>query len=148
MPADVEGATLDTALDQADLLILALPLTDSTLHLIGEREIARARRGALWVNVGRGSVVDEAAMARHLATGQAGGYAADVFECEDWGLPARPAEVSAALRAQARTLFTPHLGSAVTEVRRAIEHRAVDNVEAVLKGLAPGDAINRIGLRG
>jgi phosphonate dehydrogenase len=56
--------------------------------------------------------------------------------------------VSGALRSQAHTLFTPHLGSAVTEVRRAIEHRAVDNVEAVLKGLAPGDAINRIGLRG
>lgn len=147
MPAGVEGATLDTALDQANLLILALPLTDSTLHLIGEHEIARARRGALWVNVGRGSVVDEAAMARHLATGQAGGYAADVFECEDWGLPARPAEVSVALRAHDRTLFTPHLGSAVTDVRRAIEHRAVDNVEAVLKGLAPGDAINRVGLR-
>jgi phosphonate dehydrogenase len=147
MPAGVEGATLATALDQADLLILALPLTDSTLHLIGEREIARSKRGALWVNVGRGSVVDEAAMARHLATGQAGGYAADVFECEDWGLPERPNEVSAALRAQASTLFTPHLGSAVTEVRRAIEHRAVDNVEAVLKGLAPGDAINRVGLR-
>lgn len=148
MPAGVEVATLDSALAQADWLMLALPLTDSTLHLIGEREIARARPGALWVNVGRGSVVDEAAMARHLASGQAGGYAADVFECEDWGLPGRPAEVSAALRSQAHTLFTPHLGSAVTEVRRAIEHRAVDNVEAVLQGLAPGDAINRIGLRG
>ncbi len=148
MPAGVESATLDGALDQADLLMLALPLTGSTRHLIGEREIARARPGALWVNVGRGSVVDEAAMARQLATGQAGGYAADVFECEDWGLPGRPPEVSTALRSQPHTLFTPHLGSAVTEVRRAIEHRAVDNVEAVLKGLAPGDAINRIGLRG
>jgi len=148
MPDGVDAATLGTALDQADLLILALPLTDATLHLIGDAEIARAKRGALWVNVGRGSVVDEAAMARYLATGQAGGYAADVFECEDWGLPGRPPEVNAALRSQAHTLFTPHLGSAVTEVRRAIEHRAVDNVEAVLKGLAPGDAINRVGLKG
>lgn len=147
MPAGVESATLDSALHRADLLILATPLTDSTLHLIGEPEIARAKPGALWVNVGRGSVVDEAAMARYLATGQAGGYAADVFECEDWRLPARPPEVSAALRAQTHTLFTPHLGSAVTAVRRAIEHRAVDNVEAVLEGLAPGDAINRVDLR-
>jgi phosphonate dehydrogenase len=148
MPTGVEHATLDGALRQADLLILALPLTDSTLHLVGDSEIARAKRGALWVNVGRGSVVDETAMARHLATGQAGGYAADVFECEDWGLPARPPEVSAALRSHTHTLFTPHLGSAVTAVRRAIEHRAVDNVEAVLKGLAPDDAINRVGLKG
>jgi phosphonate dehydrogenase len=147
MPPEVERATLEGALHQADLLILAVPLTDSTLHLIGEAEIARAKPGALWVNVGRGSVVDESAMARQLASGQAGGYAADVFECEDWGLPARPHEVSAALRSHNRTLFTPHLGSAVVSVRRAIEHRAVDNVEAVLKGLSPGDAINRVGLR-
>jgi phosphonate dehydrogenase len=71
MPGGVEGATLDMALVQGDLLIQALPLNDSTLHLIDKREIARARRGALWVNVGRGSVVDEAAMARHLAPSDA-----------------------------------------------------------------------------
>ena len=98
MPAGVEGVSLDTALSRADLLILALPLTGATRHLIGERELGLARRGALWVNIGRGSVVDEAAMARHLASGHAGGYAADVFECEDWGLPDRPVEVSVALR--------------------------------------------------
>jgi phosphonate dehydrogenase len=53
--------------------------------------------------------------------------------------------VALALREHPDTLFTPHLGSAVVEVRRAIEHRAVDNVEAVLRGRQPKDAINRIG---
>jgi phosphonate dehydrogenase len=145
MPVDVEALTLDEALVQADCLIVALPLTDDTWHLIGERELQLTRRGARWVNIGRGSVVDEAAMARQLASGQVGGYAADVFECEDWHLTDRPADVALALREHPDTLFTPHLGSAVVEVRRAIEHRAVDNVEAVLRGRQPKDAINRIG---
>jgi phosphonate dehydrogenase len=142
MPAGVEGLTLDAALARASLFIVALPLDDSTRHLIGERELAAAAPGARWVNIGRGSVVDEAAMARHLALGHVAGYAADVFGCEDWRLPDRPAEVALALRQHPNTLFTPHLGSAVTEVRRAIEHRAVDNVEAVLQGRRPPDAIN------
>lgn len=142
-PLEVQRATLAEALAAADLHIVALPLNAATLHRVGDAEITAARRGALWVNVGRGSVVDEAAMARHLATGQAGGYAADVFEFEDWSLPNRPAEVSPALRVQPHTLFTPHLGSAVASVRRAIEHRAVDNIEAVLRGHEPPDAVNR-----
>lgn len=144
MPEGVTAMALDDALVQADYVLLALPLTAATRHRIGDREIGLARRGTLWVNVGRGSVVDEAAMARHLASGQAGGYAADVFEFEDWSLPGRPEEVSPALRVQPHTLFTPHLGSAVAGVRLAIEHRAVDNVEAVLRGLPPPDAINTI----
>lgn len=147
MPAGVNGLPLDAALACAQLVIVALPLDTVTRHLIGEREIAQAQCGALWVNVGRGSVVDEAAMARALTRGQAGGYAADVFECEDWSLPDRPADVNAALREHPRTVFTPHLGSAVFEVRRAIEHRAVDNVEAVLRGEEPPDAVNRVKVR-
>lgn len=138
----VERCTLDTALAQAQFVFVALPLTARTRHLVGAAELAAAPAGALWINVGRGSVVDEAAVARLLIEGHLGGYAADVFEFEDWSLAGRPHEVSAALRSHPRTLFTPHLGSAVVEVRRAIEHRAVDNILAVLAGGRPGDAIN------
>jgi len=144
MPPGVQAQTLAAALAQAQYVVLALPLLPATHHLIGEREIAAARPGALWVNVGRGSVVDEAAMARQLERGQAGGYAADVFEFEDWGLASRPREVNAALRQHPNTLFTPHLGSAVAAVRRAIEHRAVDNIEAVFAGRRPPDAVNEV----
>ena len=138
----VEVCPLTAALADADYVFVALPLTPATRHLIGEPQLRIPRAGALWINVGRGSVVDEAAVARQLAGGQVGGYAADVFEFEDWGLADRPREIPAALRDHSRTLFTPHLGSAVTEVRRAIEHRAADNILAVLDGQRPGDAVN------
>lgn len=141
------GATpmgLHEALAQADWVLLALPLTTDTRGLIDAATIGAARRGALWVNVGRGSVVDEAAMARALDEGQAGGYAADVFAFEDLALADRPAAIHAALRQHPATLFTPHLGSAVAEVRRAIEHRAVDNIAAALAGQVPPDAVNTL----
>lgn len=141
-------STLDDALAQADWVFLALPLTADTLHLIDGARLARGRPGALWVNVGRGSVVDEAAMAAALASGQVGGYAADVFAFEDLVREDRPADIAPALRTHPATLFTPHLGSAVTEVRRAIEHRAVDNIAAVLAGAEPPDAVNRPRSRG
>jgi phosphonate dehydrogenase len=139
----VEPRDLAQALAEADYVFVALPLTPATRHLVDEHCIGRTRPGTLWINVGRGSVVDEAAMAAALASGQAGGYAADVFACEDWADPERPAGVPAALRARTHTLFTPHLGSAVAGVRLAIEHRAVDNVLAVLAGGEPPDAVNR-----
>ena len=143
----VRPCALDEALSAADYVFVALPLTPATRHLIGERELRLAPRGALWINVGRGSVVDESAVARLLASGDVGGYAADVFEFEDWALPGRPADIAPALRQHPRTLFTPHLGSAVAQVRLAIEQRAADNIVAVLQGEPPPDAVNRIGAR-
>lgn len=142
-PPGVDKLPFADALAGADFVFVALPLNPSTRHLVDARALAAAPRGALWINVGRGSVVDEGAMAAALESGQAGGYAADVFAFEDWAEPSRPAGVPAALRARTHTLFTPHLGSAVHGVRRAIEHRAVDNVLAVLAGQVPPDAINR-----
>lgn len=139
----VERLTLTQALPQADFVLVALPLTAGTRHLIDRRALSLAPPDALWVNVGRGSVVDEAAMAEALTDGRAGGYAADVFAFEDWALPDRPHNIASTLRARTRSVFTPHLGSAVQRVRLAIEHRAADNILAVLAGQAPPDAVNQ-----
>ncbi|MBI5256872.1 MAG: hydroxyacid dehydrogenase [Burkholderiales bacterium] len=144
-PAGVQRCTLEQALDGATHVFVAAPLTPHNRHLVNGAALARAPRGALWINVGRGSVVDEAAMADALASGQAGGYAADVFEFEDWSLADRPADLSPRLREHPATLFTPHLGSAVRSVRLTIEHRAADNILAVLAGETPPDAVNRPG---
>lgn len=139
----VRSVTLAQALAQADYSFIAAPLLPSTRHLIAAEQLACTRPGQLMVNVGRGSVVDEAAVAQALQQGRLGGYAADVFECEDWALADRPGGVNRALLAHPRTLFTPHLGSAVTAVRRAIEHRAADNIIAFLQGRCPPDAVNQ-----
>ena len=91
MPDGVTAADLDVALAASDYLILAVPLTPATFHLIGREALKRMKPGALLVNIGRGSVVDEAAVADALDGGALGGYAADVFEMEDWALREPPA---------------------------------------------------------
>jgi phosphonate dehydrogenase len=142
MPAGVTRATLNAALEIAEFVIVCAPLTATSRHLIDADALSRMKPDALLVNVGRGSVVDENAVLAALESGSLGGYAADVFEMEDWALPDRPQIVHPKLRTHRRTLFTPHLGSAVSRVRRAIEMRAVENIADVLQGRPPRDAIN------
>ena len=142
LPLGVTGRHINDALADSDFVILAAPLSSATHHLIDEEVIAKMRHGAFLINVGRGSVVDETAVADALESGVLGGYAADVFEMEDWALPDRRTMIDLRLREHPRTLFTPHLGSAVERVRRAIELRAAENIAAALTGKQPRDAIN------
>jgi phosphonate dehydrogenase len=142
MLSGVEIVSLDTAVRSADFLFVAAPLTAASHYLIGRKQLDQAKAGQLIINVGRGSVVDEAAVTQALQKAQIGGYAADVFECEDWQLADRPQRISPELLTLNNTIFTPHIGSAVQSVRLAIEHSAADNIIAVLKGRAPPNAIN------
>ena len=98
--------------------------------------------GALLINVGRGSVVDEGAVADALEAAALGGYAADVYEMEDWALPSRPRSVEPRLLEHPMTLLTPHLGSAVDRVRLEIAMQAADDIAAVLAGRRPRYPIN------
>jgi phosphonate dehydrogenase len=96
------------------------------------------------INVGRGSVVDEQAVAKALDSNRLAGYAADVFEMENAWRAGRPDSIPKALREnRSKTLFTPHLGSAVADVRRRIELRAALNILQALRGETPRDAVNR-----
>jgi phosphonate dehydrogenase len=127
----------------SDFLFLLMPLSPETIHTYGEDALSVMKSTAFLINVGRGSVVDEAAVAEALAAGKLAGYAADVFEMEDWARTDRPRGVHASLLAQAnKTLFTPHLGSAVAETRLEIEMRAARNMMEALAGRRPPDAIN------
>jgi phosphonate dehydrogenase len=137
----VEMVSLQAAGADADYFFLAAPLNAATREMIGRHYLSQAKPGQFIVNVGRGSVVDETAIAGALSSGAIGGYAADVFAFEDWALEGRPKHIPQALREHPATLFTPHLGSAVASVRLAIEHRAADNILAFLAGRAPPDEI-------
>jgi phosphonate dehydrogenase len=140
----VRLSPLADVLAVSDYVVLALPLTPATLHIVDRATIAAMKPGALLVNPARGSLVDEAAVADALETGQLGGYAADVFQCEDWARMDRPAGIDGRLaRAGARTVLTPHIGSAVAGVRRDIELSAARNILAVLSGRTPDEAVNR-----
>lgn len=133
-PPGVTALPLAEVLPLADALVLALPLTPATRHLLDAARLAALPPHALLVNVARGSLVDEAAVADALMAGRLGGYAADVFAMEDWALPDRPRAIPPALLAQPRTLFTPHLGSGVAVVREAIETAAADSLAAFFAG--------------
>jgi phosphonate dehydrogenase len=138
-------ASLDQVLTESDIVVVMVPLTSSTLHLIDARALAKMKKGAYLVNVGRGSVVDEPAVARALEQEQLAGYAADVFEMEDWARLDHPVTVNPALLANAEhTLFTPHLGTAVSKARLEIELSAAASILQVLRGERPKDAINEI----
>lgn len=128
----VERMPLEEALQGAELVIAALPLTAETRNLVGRSAIACLPTGALLVNIGRGSTVDEIAVAEALEEGQLGGYAADVFGMEDWALRDRPRVIPQALLDHPRTLFTPHLGSATLAARQSIEAEAASNILAGL----------------
>ena len=116
---------LETILEKSDFIIMCLPLDDTTFHILNAERLKLMKPGAYLINVSRGSTVDESAVAQAVEKDQLAGYAADVFELEDWVLPNRPRAVDPRLLApDAPTLFTPHLGSAVARIRLEIEMQA------------------------
>ena len=135
------ATTLLDAVKRADYLLLAVPLTPDSRHVLDSTMLKQAKPGVVIVNIGRGSVVSERAVAHGLEEGRIGAYAADVYEMEDWLLPDRPGAIDPRLLGAERTVLTPHIGSAVAKVRLAIEHRAADNLIQVLNGETPEDVL-------
>lgn len=140
----LEFLSLDEALAQANIVIMALPLNSQTQHLMNAQRLQQMQPGAFLVNPCRGSVVNEAAILDLLNSGHLGGYASDVFEMEDWARDDRPDEIDQNLLAHPNTLFTAHIGSAVSSVRLAIEKRAAENILSVLRGELPLDPANQL----
>jgi gluconate 2-dehydrogenase len=121
----VDKATL---LRESDFLVLVLPLTAETRHVIGAVELAQMKPGAVLVNVARGGIVDDAALAAALREGRLAAAGLDVFEGEP--------RVHPDLLALDNVLLSPHIASATTDTRRAMAAVAVDNVLALF-GHAP-----------
>lgn len=140
---NVTYAPLPEVIASSDYLLPLTPLTPATRHLINAEVLAAMKPGSLLVNACRGSVVDETAVAQALLSGHLRGYAADVFELEDWALTDRPRTIpQTLLNMPDRTLFTPHLGSCVNEVRLAIAMEAARNIAQALAGQKPQGAVN------
>ena len=117
---------VDTVLQQSDILSLHLPLTDSTRHLIGPRELSLMKPTAVLINTSRGPVIDEAALVSALTSGTIAGAGLDVYEQE-------PA-IHAGLSGLQNVVLLPHLGSATLTTRIRMGMICVDNIEAVLGG--------------
>jgi phosphonate dehydrogenase len=142
---EIEGllpSSLEELLRESRVVVVAVPLTPTTYELINAERLALMPPRAVLVNVGRGSAVDEQAVAAALESERLAGYGADVFAIEDRSREGAPAVIAPALLDHPRSVFTPHLGSAVAEVRRNIELRAAESILQALDGEQPEDAIN------
>jgi glyoxylate reductase len=125
---------LDRLLAESDFVSLHPQLTPATRHMIGAREIGLMKPSAFLINTSRGAVIDEAALTAALAARRIAGAGLDVFENEP--------HVAAALTALPNVVLTPHLGSAVVEVRTAMAETVVDNIAAILAGRRPPNIVN------
>ena len=130
----LDYVVLDRLLAESDFVSIHAPLKSETHHLIGARELALMKPTAFIVNTARGPIVDEEALVRALTDRRIAGAGLDVYEHEP--------RVEAALLTMANVVLTPHLGSAVAELREAMAHVVVDNIVAVLEGRTPPNCWN------
>ena len=114
----------DTLLRESDHLVLVLPYSPATHHVIDSAALAKMKPTATLTNIARGGLVDEPALADALAHGRLASAALDVFEGEP--------VVNPKLLALRNVVLTPHVGSASLATRRAMATLAIDNLVAAL----------------
>ena len=129
-----ELVDFDTMLSRADIVSVHVPLTRATKGLIGRAAIAKLKPGAIVLNVARGGIVDEAAVAEALESGHLSGAGIDVFDHE-------PPTDSPLLTAP-NTLLTPHLGASTAEAQILVAEEVAAQVLEVLDGRSARYAVN------
>ena len=124
----------DELLRTADHVVLVLPYTPESHHTIGEAELALMKPTATLINIARGGIVDDAALAQALKQQRIAAAGLDVFEGEP--------QVHPELLTVPNVVLTPHIASATVATRRAMGQLAADNLVAVLGGQAPLTPVN------
>lgn len=126
-------ASFSQILAQADFLSLHTTLTEETRHLIGGKELEAMKASAVLINVSRGPVVDEKALAVALEKGHIWGAGLDVYE--------REPEIEARLMSLENVVLLPHIGSASYETRLKMAKTAATNLVAGLTGKSPPNLV-------
>lgn len=126
MPQDSYFANLGALAEQADVLSLHAPGGAETRHMIDAALLARMPRHAVLVNTGRGSLIDEAALAEALSYHRIAAAGLDVYEAEP--------QVHPALVGLPNVVLLPHLGSATIEARTAMGMKVADNLDRFFAG--------------
>jgi D-3-phosphoglycerate dehydrogenase len=122
-------------LGRADVITVHTPLTPQTRGLIGRGEIEAMKPGARLLNVARGGIVEEAALADALVSGHLAGAAVDVYAAEPMS-PDNP------LRAAPSTVLTPHLGASTAEAQDRVAVEMAEQLLEALAGVTPAYAVN------
>jgi D-3-phosphoglycerate dehydrogenase / 2-oxoglutarate reductase len=110
-------ASLDELLSSSDVVTLHVDGRPGNADMFGEEQFAQMRRGALFLNLSRGFLVDHAALRRHLESGHLAGAAVDVFPVEPHG---RGDEFVSELRGLPNVILTPHIGGSTEEAQQDI----------------------------
>jgi len=132
---DVGQTAIGDLLAQSDYVVPLAVATEETENMMGEKEFLQMKRGAYFINVSRGNLVDEAALERALDSGRIAGCALDVGRAADQ-MP------TPALAERADVVATPHTAGLTLP---AIEHQSMETVAQaaeILKGRAPKGAVN------
>ena len=124
----------DDLFAESDFVTLHVPKTKDTFHLIGANELSKMKKNARLINVSRGGVVDENALADAIENGVIAGAALDVFECEP--------PVDSRLCHMERVVVTPHLGASTSEAQYKAGVAIADQVIAGLTGGVVSGAVN------
>ena len=133
--AGAELCDFETLLTQSDFLTVHVPLTDATRGVIGAAELARMRTGARLINVARGGIIDEHALAGAIRGGHIAGAAIDVFTKE-------PPDPGHPLLQLEQVVVTPHLGASTREAQVNVAFDVADQIVEYLAGGTPRYAVN------
>ncbi len=137
---EVEGfecVDLDTLLRESDIITIHCPLSDATRGMIGERELSLMKRDAIIINMARGAIWDESAVAKAILDGKIGGMGCDVFSCE----PLPDGHPFARLYGLKNVSLTPHMAWGSYESRMRCFNTVLSNIEAFLNG-EPSNIVN------
>ncbi|ANU27129.1 2-hydroxyacid dehydrogenase [Planococcus versutus] len=128
---------LEALLKKSDFVVLIVPLTPETHHLMGEKQFAQMKNTAILINCARGAVVDESALVRALETGEIRGAGLDVFEQE-------PVLTDNPLLQMEQVVALPHIGSATEQTRAAMLMKAAENLVAGVTGGVPENVVKEL----
>lgn len=131
----VRLVTLNEALGQGDFFSLHMPLTSQTKGMFNDDAFSKIKKGARIINVARGGVIDDHALARALDAGQVAQAALDVFNVE-------PPPADSPLVNRQDVVCTPHLGASTTEAQEGVAVEIADAVIGALKGELAATAVN------
>ena len=124
----------DDLLAQSDFVVLQMPYSPQTHHLMGAAQLAKMKPGAILINSTRGGVVDDKALVQALKTGVIRGAGLDVFEGEP--------KLDAGFLDLKNVVLVPHIGSSTEATRRAMAMTAAKNLVAALTGAVPPNWVN------
>ena len=124
---DYPSVSLDTLMSESDIISIHAPYNQRTAGLIGETELRMMKPSAYIVNMGRGGIVDEAALAKAIDEGRIAGAGVDVFTAEP--LPSDNPLMN--VRNLDRLILTPHIGWASTEARQRLVQMIADNISSI-----------------